>query len=77
MTIFNDLSVADYYPTLLIYFENGRERIIKNVSFYSVSGATVTVYARDKKDPVKCDNVQYVKQTYYKCKIYKGKIKLS
>lgn len=77
MCIFNDLSGGDCYPTLQIYFEDGKERIIKNVSFYSVNGATVDVYARNKKDPVKCNNVQYVKQTYYKCKMYKGKIKLA
>lgn len=75
MTIFNDLSGGNSYPTLLIHFESGKERIIKNVSFYFVVGATVTAYVHNKKAHVKCCNVQYVKQTYYKYKMYKGEIK--
>ena len=43
MCIFNDLSGGEKYPSLLVHFNNGRDRIIKNVSFFAVYDERVRV----------------------------------
>lgn len=74
MCIFNDLSGGGCYPSLVVRFNDGRDRIIKNVSHFSVygEGVRVTVCNRGRVKTTELENVSYVSITYYKYKIVKG-----
>ena len=72
MCIFNDLSGGDKYPSLVIHFENGRERIIKNVSFFAVHGESVRASIHARKKDIELKNVAYVTITHYKYRLVEG-----
>lgn len=74
MCIFNDLSGGNKYPSLLVRFNDGRDRIIKNVSHFAVDGECVraTTCNRGKVKTTELKNVAYVSVTYYKYKIIRG-----
>lgn len=80
MCIFNDLSGGDKYPNLIIHYVDGRERIIKNVSYFSVwedtptRENTVRVFLDGKDKPIICKKVEFVTQTYYNYKKIDGKL---
>ena len=82
MCIFNDLSGGDKYPSLIIHYADGRERIIKNVSYFSIwEGVpthenTVRVFVDGKDKPIICKKVEFVMQTYYSYKKINGKLKI-
>lgn len=76
MCIFNDLSGRGNYPSLLVRFNDGRDRIIKNVSHFAVydegDGVRVITCNRGKVKEIELKNVSYVTITHYKYKIIKG-----
>lgn len=73
MCIFNDLSVGGNYPSLVVRFEDGRDRVIKNVSYFSVHEEGVRVTVCKRKKDIELKNVAYVSISYYKYRMIEGK----
>lgn len=73
MCIFNDLSGGNNYPSLLVRFNDGRDRVVKNVSYFAVHGDTVRASVCNRKKDVELKNVAYVTITHYKYKVVGGK----
>lgn len=73
MCIFNDLSGGDVYPSLVVRFNDGRDRVIKNVSYFAVHGKGVRVSVCNRKKDIELKNVAYVTITHYKYKVTEGK----
>ena len=73
MCIFNDLSGGDKYPSLVVRFNNGRDRVIKNVSYFVVYGEAVRVAVYKRKKDIELKNVAYVTITHYNYKVVGGK----
>lgn len=73
MCIFNDLSGGGNYPSLVVRFTDGRDRVIKNVSYFAVHGERVCVSVYKRKKDIELKNVAYVSISYYKYKIVGGK----
>lgn len=77
MCIFNDLSGGDKYPSLVVRFNDGRDRVIKNVSHFVVydegEGVRVTTCNRRKVKTTELQNVAYVTITHYKYRVVGGK----
>ena len=83
MCVFNDLSGGDKYPSLIIHYTDGRERIIKNVSYFSIwedvptHENTVRVFVGKKDKLIICKKVEFVMQTYYNYKKVDGRLVVS
>ena len=75
MCIFNDLSGGNSYPSLLVHFDNGRERVIKNVVYFAVHGDSLRVVKNNCKKDTVLENVRFATVTHYKYRIVKGKAK--
>ena len=73
MCIFNDLSGGDKYPSLVVRFNDGRDRVIKNVSYFAVHGEGVRVSVDKRKKDIELKDVAYVSITYYNYKMVGGK----
>lgn len=73
MCIFNDLSGGASYPSLVVRFNDGRDRVIKNVSYFAVHGEGVRVTASKCKKDIELKNVAYVTISYYKYRMIEGK----
>ena len=73
MCIFNDLSGEGCYPSLLVRFNNGRDRVIKNVSYFAVHGEGVRVSVCNRKKDIELKDVSFVTITHYKYKVTEGK----
>ena len=72
MCIFNDLSGGNY-PSLVVRFNDGRDRVIKNVSYFAVHEERVRVTVCKRKKDIELKNVAYVTITHYKCRVVQGK----
>lgn len=72
MCIFNDLSGGDKYPSLVVRFNDGRDRVIKNVSYFAVHDERVRVAICKRKKDIELKNVAYVTITHYKYKVVEG-----
>jgi len=72
MCIFNDLSGGSY-PSLVVRFNDGRERVIKNVSYFVTLDEGLRVMVSKRKKDIELKNVAYVTITHYKCKVVQGK----
>lgn len=73
MCIFNDLSGGNDYPSLVVRFNDGRDRVIKNVSYFAVHGDGVRVAVCKRKKDIELKDVAYVTITHYKYRLVGGK----
>ena len=73
MCIFNDLSGGNDYPSLVVRFNDGRARVIKNVSYFAVHGDALRVAVCKRKKDIELKNVAYVTITHYKYRVVGGK----
>lgn len=72
MCIFNDLSGGEKYPSLVVRFNDGRDRVIKNVSYFAVHSEGVRVSVCKRKKDIELKDVAYITISHYKYKIVEG-----
>lgn len=72
MCIFNDLSGGGNYPSLVVRFNDGHDRIIKNVLYFAVHGEGVRVSICNRKKDIELKDVAYITITHYKYKVVGG-----
>lgn len=69
MTIFNELLKSGKYPTLKIKLINGKTRIFKQCTFFSVfeihGKEIVRVWTVNKNEPITVENIEYVYNTFF------------